>query len=124
AHALLGDVFLWQKRPKAALDELALEGDPISRITGIAMVSHALGDETSSDGALTELEETFGDDAAFNIARVHAYRGEPDAAFAWLETAYKSKDWSLVNTKVDPVLDSLHADPRWQPFLVKIGLGG
>jgi len=123
AHALLGDVYLWQQRPKAALDELALEDDLISRITGIAMANYALGDEASSDRALEELETDFGDDAAVNIARVYAYRGEPDAAFEWLETAYDSKIWSLVNTKVDPAFDSLHSDPRWQPFLVKIGLG-
>jgi len=27
-------------------------------------------------------------------------------------------------TKVSPLLQNLHADPRWQPFLEKMGLAG
>ena len=45
-----------------------------------------------------------------------------DFAFAWLERAYDQRDAGIFWTKVDPLLQSLHADPRWLPFLRRLGL--
>ncbi len=56
------------------------------------------------------------------IATVHAYRGEVDEAFAWLERAYKKRDPDLVYLKPDHILSRLHGDPRWGALLKKIGL--
>jgi hypothetical protein len=41
-----------------------------------------------------------------------------------MERAYAQHDPGLISMKVDPLLRSLHADPRWQPFLEKMGLAG
>lgn len=42
----------------------------------------------------------------------------------WVERAYAQHDPGLISMKVDPLLRSLHDDPRWQPFLKKMGLVG
>ncbi len=122
AHAFLGDIYLWQKRPKAALEEIELETDPIPRASGISMANFALGDDSASEASLNDLKTTFGVDASVNIARVHAYRGESDLAFEWLARAVDNKNWNLVTLKSDPAYETLHSDPRWQPLLGRVGL--
>jgi hypothetical protein len=48
--------------------------------------------------------------------------GEVDRAFEWLEKAVKYRDTSLGLIAADQVLYALHSDPRWLPFLRKIGM--
>ena len=121
AHAFLGEVYLWQKRPKAALEEFELEADPMPRAAGFAMAQYSLGNEAASEAALDDLKANFGDEAAVNLARVYAYRGEPDPAFDWLDRAVENKNWGLVGLKSDPAYDSIHSDLRWQPLLERVG---
>lgn len=60
--------------------------------------------------------------SAFQIAQVHAVRGEADAAFAWLERARIQHDEGLEFVGIDLLFVSLHADPRWTAFLHKMNL--
>ena len=53
---------------------------------------------------------------------MYAARGEADHAFDWLERAYVQRDPGLAEMKPDPLFRSLHADPRWDAFLRKMGL--
>ena len=54
--------------------------------------------------------------------RFNAYRGEIDQAFDWLDRAYDNRDNGLPNAGVTPLLVNLHDNPRWVPFLDKMGL--
>ena len=121
ARGFLGGVYLSQKRPKAALEEFRSEPEPIVSVTGEAMAQHDLGDTRASDAALEELKTTYGDDAAFQIARVHAYRGETDAAFEWLDRALESQDWAMVGVKASQTLEPLRSDPRWELLIARMG---
>ena len=56
------------------------------------------------------------------LAKVAAPGNEPDAAFEWLERAYAQHDGGLPLTNQDPLLKSLHNDPRYAAFLDKIHL--
>ena len=94
ARGYLGDVYLWQKRPKAAMDEFELEGFPAFKLGGLARAHHDLGNEAESRAALEELESSFGDDAAVETARTYAYLGDGDRAFDWLERALKGRQWA------------------------------
>ena len=71
---------------------------------------------------LSELIAKDEDGAAYNIAQVYGARGEMDLAFEWLERAYVQRDAGLSEMKPQPLLRSLHADPRWGVFLHKMGL--
>jgi serine/threonine protein kinase len=62
------------------------------------------------------------EDAAYQVAEIYGYRGETDKAFEWLERAYKQRDGGLSQMKGDPLLRSLHSDPRWHAFLKKMKL--
>jgi hypothetical protein len=60
--------------------------------------------------------------AAYQAVQIHAYRGEIDLAFEWLDRAAATHDSGLAFTRVDPLLTRLHADPRWGRFLSRNGL--
>jgi tetratricopeptide (TPR) repeat protein len=54
---------------------------------------------------------------AFEVALVYTGLGEKDQAFEWLRKAYDGRDKGLVSSKVDPPLDPLRSDPRFQDLL-------
>jgi TolB-like protein/class 3 adenylate cyclase len=121
-HATLSCTRLLQGRFDEALGEAEREVLPTYRFLAIAMAQHALGRANASDAALRSLVDKDADTAAYQIAQIHAYRGETDRAFDWLERAYAQRDSGLVNTATDPLLRSLHGDARWQPLVRKVGL--
>ena len=59
---------------------------------------------------------------AYQIAEVYAYRNQADQAFEWLDQAYAQRNSGLMQMKVDPLLKSLHKDPRFAAFLKKLNL--
>ena len=72
--------------------------------------------------ALRELIEKDAKGSAVQIAFGYSYRGETNLAFAWLERAYVQCDHGLGMMKGAMQPRNLHGDPRWQPFLKKMGL--
>jgi TolB-like protein/Tfp pilus assembly protein PilF len=48
--------------------------------------------------------------------------GSKEAAFEQLERAYQERSCWLVNLKVEPALDSLRSDPRFESLLRRVGL--
>ena len=77
---------------------------------------------TESDAALAELTKNEAETAADQIADVYACRGDKDKAFEWLERARRQRDAGLPTLRVDPYLQNLHDDPRWNAFLRTMGL--
>ncbi|HEY6122387.1 MAG TPA: tetratricopeptide repeat protein, partial [Pyrinomonadaceae bacterium] len=69
---------------------------------------------------LGEAEKSTG--RAASVASYYARLGDRDHAFIWLEKAYEAREPWLVYTKISPVYDNLHSDPRFAAFLKKMGL--
>ena len=122
SRAWLAIVLLDQGKGAEALAEALREPEEWGRLYACAIIHHAAGRVAESDTALHELAEKYGGVGAYQVAQVNAVRGENDSAFEWLERAYDQRDAGIFWTKVDPFLRSLHADPRWNPFLRKLGL--
>ena len=121
-HAWLAILLLTQGRNDEALAMALSEPEDWGRLFACAVIQHAAGRPDEADAALRELEDRHGSEAAYQVAQARAARGEIDVAFAWLERAFDQRDAGIFWTKVDPLLASLHTDPRWQPFLGKLGL--
>jgi tetratricopeptide (TPR) repeat protein len=121
AHALLADALMLQGRFAEALAEYEKEADPSGGLAGRAEAQHSLGNPSASDAALAELLAKYGDQAKL-IAEVHAWRGEADQAFLWLNRAYDRRDSDLVYLKPAYFMKALHGDPRWATLLKKVGL--
>ena len=92
------------------------------RLTITAMAEHALGHKQESEQALAELQKNYGAGFAFQIASVHAWRGEKDQAFEWLDRAYVQRAGGMAMIKYDPFLVSLRDDPRYADLVKKLGL--
>ena len=118
----LATSLLYMGRFSEALAEVEKEFEEDRRLCGLAIVYQALGRDAESDAALAELEKSYSSDAAYNIAEIHAYRGEVDAAFEWLDRAYRQRDSGMEHIKVSALLRNLHSDPRFEALLIKMEL--
>jgi TolB-like protein/DNA-binding winged helix-turn-helix (wHTH) protein/Flp pilus assembly protein TadD len=56
------------------------------------------------------------------LAALYVALGEREKAFAWLEHAYAEHDNQLQFLRVDPELDPLRGDPRFQDLMRRVGL--
>jgi TolB-like protein len=107
----------------AALAEMQRETLAATRLMGFALIYHAMGRGAESDAALHEIENDAASDLnPFWFAAVHAYRGEIDQAFSWLNRAYQVHDFYLIDMKGFPLLKNLEPDPRYRAFLRKMNL--
>jgi hypothetical protein len=121
AHENIGLALLLGKGDAAsALQEMQAEPDELGRLQGLAITLYTLQRKAESDAALVALSAPE-QDSAFFVATVYAWRGENDRAFEWLNKAVTNQDPNVATAPLEPLLDQLHADPRWLPFLRGIG---
>jgi tetratricopeptide (TPR) repeat protein len=114
---------LLEKRPQAALEAAERISDPPWRLMSTALSLQALGRTAESRTAVEAMERDLGHAWAFQIAQVHAFRGETDAAFQWLDRALEQRDSGLVlEVKGDPLLSSVREDPRFGLLLARLNL--
>jgi TolB-like protein/DNA-binding winged helix-turn-helix (wHTH) protein len=122
SHSLLSQIYVIHGRPHDALPEVELVRSDPDRAFLFPIAYYALGREKESDAALSELIAKYHEGGAYEIAVVYAFRSQSDEAFEWLDRAYAQRDGGLIATKVDPLLNSLHSDPRFSAFLKKLNL--
>lgn len=120
-HTWIGLILLDRGDKPGALAEVEQEVDPALRLMGLGIVQSALGNRAASDQAVAELVEKF-PDRPIRVAEVYARRGEPDAAFQWLERAFARRDAGMTWLKNDVPLRPLLADPRYNALLRRMGL--
>jgi len=92
------------------------------RFVIIAMAQHALGRPAESKQALDSLVRLASSSLAYQIAEVHAWRGEKDQAIDWLERAYQQHDGGVTYVAYDRYLDSLRGDARFRALLSRLKL--
>jgi adenylate cyclase len=120
-HYVSGGLELLEGKPEAALVVYRQAGAGF-REAGIAMAEHSLGRRKESDEALSELEAKYANGFSTQIAEVHGWRGEHDAAFSALDRACTQSDAGLSRVLSDPFLRPLHADPRWTALLERLAI--
>src|SRR5450631_1177862 len=121
AHALLGITLVLKGDARAGIAEIEQEKNEYLRMLGSPMAYHALGRNADSDQALTALIAKYGKESPYFIAQQYAFRGEADKAFEWLDKAAEDKDPGLSEIALENLFDKIRSDPRWLPFLRKLG---
>ena len=58
----------------------------------------------------------------YGFALIHVGLGEHDVALAWLEQAYEERNSWMPFIQVEPRLDPLRSDPRFQDLLRRMNL--
>ncbi|HET7062973.1 MAG TPA: tetratricopeptide repeat protein [Rudaea sp.] len=114
-----GCLELEQGRTGQALEHFHKAGAAFSE-AGIAMAEHTLEHERESQAALAELESKYAVGFSYQIVQAHAWRGERNAAFEWLERAYAQRDAGVTRMRGDPMLAPLRDDPRYVAFVRKL----
>ena len=120
-HATLAQVLLMRGKLHESLKAAQAEEDPGSRLALTAKALHGLGRHAESERDLQDLIANHVTGYETGPADVYAYRGDADKAFAWLERALRADDPMLNQIHASPTFARLHKDPRWLPFLRKMG---
>lgn len=119
-HTFVGDALLWRGDPRAAVEEMKRESDPMGQAVGLSLAYHVLGRAADSDAALRKLIAEGASNYAYEIAEIYAYRGERDEALKWLDRAYLQRDATLRWITRDPSFAKLESDPRYKAFVRKM----
>lgn len=116
----------------AALEEIdakprgrteALDGkDLVADLAVRTLILDASGRHRDADVVFERLLQRPAVDSAYEIGRVYAYRGDVDRAFDWFERARRQHDDGVLYLNVDPLLEHVHADPRFGKMLADLQL--
>jgi DNA-binding winged helix-turn-helix (wHTH) protein/TolB-like protein/Flp pilus assembly protein TadD len=124
AWALIARGLPAQAVPLAAA-ALALAPAHTSPIGALGVIAARGGDRATAIKQIETLKGLRGRGwrCDFEIAGVWSALGDNTRAFAALDDSLASHDPFIWEVNVDPRLDRLRSDPRFTPFLAKIGLG-
>jgi TolB-like protein len=125
-HSQLGYALLLLGRPDEALAEFEKESVSWQRMTGRALVFAAKGEKDAARAEMATMLQTknIGENAAYQYAQINAELGDADEAFRWLAKAREIRDPGLTgNIYVDPIIDSLRADSRYDALVRELGFG-
>jgi TolB-like protein/Flp pilus assembly protein TadD len=121
-HAGTSFNYTTEGRFDEAAAEAAQETNEWSRLFALTLAQWGQKKQPESDATLAQFIKADADIAAYQIAEIYAFRRDNDRAFEWLERAYRQRDPGLAWARPDIFLENLHADPRWEIFMHKLGL--
>ena len=124
AHLDLGLYLLAEGKLQEALSVIQQETLEGPRSIGLAMAFHALHRNGESDAALRLAERVAAEEWSYEIACAHAFRGERDVAFQWLDRAYTQRDFLMEYVKSEWALKGLEGDARYKALMRKMNLQG
>ena len=107
SYYLAGNLYLAQSSCEARPDSFR------SRVCR-AMIYDRLGRHADAAAVLAKIKQQGGDAAAYQYAEIFTQWGDRKAALDWLDKAMRLRDPGLVYTKVDPLMDPLRKEPRFQ----------
>jgi serine/threonine protein kinase/Flp pilus assembly protein TadD len=59
---------------------------------------------------------------AYGFGVAYAALGDKEQAFQWLERSFQDRAWEITYLKVDPAIDPLRSDPRFNDLMKRVGL--
>ena len=99
-------------------------GPTVHSFWALAQAYAVAGETEQARRSLRELEQLQGDKsgAATQLAIVYGLLGETDRAFECLEEAYRCRHTLILLANVQPRMDCLRSDPRFNALLAKLNL--
>lgn len=126
-HLYLGLALEQKRQFPEAIVELQKAVDLSNDQMWMAFVAHAkalAGDKAGARKILADLESlsrhTYVSPWLFAI--VYPDLGDKERAFFWLGKCYQGREHDLVFSRVWPMFNSLHSDPRYQELMKRLGL--
>jgi tetratricopeptide (TPR) repeat protein len=139
AHSVLGNVYLQQGLFEKALAEYQKvvelsQGAAVVESAMKAVIAHAYaksGKRSKARKLLAELTQISSESdqtsvrvnvSPHSIAEIYAALGQAEEAFEWLDKALDQHDMQMVSLKVNPTLDPLRSDIRFDNLVRSVGL--
>ncbi len=120
-HYGIGMCQFLQGDPESALAEVKQEPLGWMKHSGMAIVLQRLGRIEEAETALSELIDRYGDNGVYQHAQVYAQWGDTDQAIKALNRAYEIGDPGISQLLVDPLLDPIRDDLRFDELMEKTG---
>ncbi|NNC47953.1 MAG: TIR domain-containing protein [Sphingomonas sp.] len=117
----LGTMALLEGAVEAAREYFEKEPSGLTRNRGLAIVAAREGNDEESALYRQNLEREYGDNALYQLAQIDAQIGAPEAALDKLERAYDAGDSGLVQSYLDPLLEPIRSQERYQALMEKLG---
>jgi tetratricopeptide (TPR) repeat protein len=120
AHSCLGLVNGQEKRYEESVSEyqkaIGLEPGSPRLAAGLARAYAVAGKRTEALRIVSNLRQLSKQRyvSPFGIAMIYTALGDSDQTFAWLEKAHEDRSVGLIALKVDPWVDPLRSNPRFQ----------
>jgi serine/threonine protein kinase/Flp pilus assembly protein TadD len=127
-HRHLGLVYLqkgmYDEASGAFREALANSENDALALAGLGHVAARRGRNDEARAVLDELNNRARTRYISPVAQAGLYvtLGEPDAAFEWLERAYRDRRGWLAYLNVEPMLDGVRSDPRFVRLLERMRL--
>jgi serine/threonine protein kinase/TolB-like protein/Tfp pilus assembly protein PilF len=129
-HFFLGNAYVQESMDKEAIAEfqsvLAIAPEAPFALSGLAYAYAVAGRRAEAEKVLDQLKELAKRKfvPAVVFAKIHVGLGQKDKVFEWLEKSYEERSIGIYgwNIKVDPALDPLRSDPRFQDLLRRMNL--
>jgi serine/threonine-protein kinase len=120
ATAYLGGAYYLKSMYDQALEIF----QKIDATAGLGIVYAKMGRRAETQKIINELVERSKKEivSAYEVARLYFSIGDVDQGFNWLYRAYAERGPSVYEMKVDPFLDSIRLDPRYNDLLRKMNL--
>ena len=128
AHQTQAIVLVKQDHLTEALSEAQKSSQFSTRSNAsLALLGHIygkLGRRSEAEAIIKELEKRYTDKEADGRDLVIVYTGldDKDKAFAWLERAFADHSVFLAFLKLEPLMERLHSDARWNDLERRVGL--
>src|SRR3984957_8524849 len=128
AHLLLGQAYVQKGLYAQAISELqsatSLSGDSPLYMAQVGVAYAVAGKNAEALRVIDQLQKlaTQRSVSSYGLAQISAALGENQPAMKWLQSAYDEHAVWMQYLKVDPVLDSLRSQARFQDLVRQMGL--
>ena len=122
----LGVVYVEKGMYEQAIAEFQKIGEQPHAIGHAGNAYARMGRTAEARNAILKLQAHVQKDGIgrYEIALVYAGLGDKDHAFEWLDKSFAAHDKGLTYLKIDPCLDPLRSDPRFQDLVRRVGFPG
>lgn len=128
AHQRLGATYLQKNIFTEAIEEfkkaVALSPESTEFLATLGHSYAVSGDRVKAEGILNQLKKLSRNRyvSDYDLAMIYLGLGDKERTFEYLEKAYEKRSSFIAYIQVDPRLDSLRSDPRFNVLLKKLGL--
>jgi len=122
------EVYMCNGMPVAAIESahkaVTISDDDIFNIANLGIIYAFAGEREKANVIIQQLLERSETKSIplYDLSMIFGALGDKDQAFKYLEEAYEKKSNWVFTIKVDPLADILRSDPRYAPFIRKMGL--